>query len=371
MRARGHSSLQGTAKGNGVLAMALLALLLSRASAAQGALYSAGEKSRLIELTRQDEVARSAFAGLKEQADSALGDTPHPIATIQTEGKLAGDPVKVATQASLRDMRALSALGYAYEVTGEARYAAKARAFILAWAGTNRPMGDPIDETNLEPLLVAYDQTRDCFSPADRDKADQYLRRIIQAEWDAKQRTNNWQSHRLKIVGLAAYVLGDGALIARAIDGFRNQIAENLNPDGSSFDFIERDALHYHVYDLEPLLALAIAAHSHGLDLYDYSGSSGSSLRKSVHFLVPYCTGEKEHHEFVNSRVEFDRKRAANGEKGYVIGHLFRPEEGLRALSLAAYFDDSVDPVVTRLASGDPKDTQAWTLVLDQAARAH
>ena len=40
----------------------------------------------------------------------------------------------------------------------------------------------------------------------------------------------------------------------------KKQIAANLRPDGSSLDFHERDALHYHCYDLEPLLTLAIAA---------------------------------------------------------------------------------------------------------------
>jgi len=323
-----------------------------------------------VELTQNDAVAKAEFGALKGQADAALKDAPNPIRKIQTEGKLAGDPVKVATQSSLRDMHALWVLGYAYMITGDARYADKARTLVLAWAGTNQPTGDPIDETNLEPLIIAYDQTCRTFSSEDREKADGYLRRIIQAEWGARQVTNNWQSHRLKIVGLAAYVLGDDALVARAIRGFKEQIGANLNPDGSSYDFHERDALHYHVYDLEPLLALAIAARQHGLDLYDYSSGEGASLRRSVHFLLPFCTGEQEHHEFVHSHVEFDRERAANGEKGYQIGHLFRPEEGFKALGLAAYFDDAVDPAVARLAGQNSNLMDAWALVLARAGRA-
>jgi hypothetical protein len=354
--------------GRVVLMTAAFALLFSQRSAAQGALFTPAE-TELIRLTQENPVAKAEFTALKEEADAALRDRPNPIRKIQTEGKLAGDPDKVATQSSLKDMRKLWALGYAYEISGEGKYAGKARTFILAWSGTNRPTGDPIDETNLESLIVAYDQTRETFSPEDRTTADGYLRRVIQAEWDARQGITNWQSHRLKIVGLAAYVLRDDALVARAVKGFRDQIAANLNPDGSSYDFHERDALHYHVYDLEPLLALAIAAHSHGLDLYDYTSPEGASLRRSVHFLIPFCTGEEEHHEFVHSKIEFDRKRAANGEKGYQIGHLFRPEEGFKALALAAYFDDAVDGAVARLSSGNTNPMVAWSLVLDQAGR--
>jgi hypothetical protein len=362
---------QNVGKALAVLAAAIFAALFPQRSAAESALSTPAEKAVLIAMTQKNEVARAEFAALKKRADEALGAEPHPIVKIQTEGKLANDPVKLATQASLKDMGELSALGYVHEITGEARYAAKAQTFILAWAGTNVPTGDPIDETNLEPLIVAYDQTRGTFSPEARETADDYLRRIIQAELSARKVTNNWQSHRLKVIGLAAYVLHDEVLIAQAIQGFKDHVEENLFADGSSFDFHERDALHYHVYDLEPLLALAIAAHNNGLDLYDYTSRDGGSLRKSVHFLIPYCTGEQEHHEFVNSTVEFDRKRAANGEKGYAIGHLFTPQEGFNALGLASSLDSTVDPVVATLAVKNKNLTGAWTLVLAQATRVN
>lgn len=351
--------------------MTLLVLCAPQRTSAQEALYTPAEKARLIELTRLDPVAKAEFAALEEKAEKALADTPHPITAIQSEGKLANDPVKIATLSSLHDMGSLWALGYAYEVTGKARYADKARAFILAWAAVNLPTGDPIDETNLEALFVAYDQTRGTFPAADKDAADAYLRRVVQAEYGARKVTNNWQSHRLKVVGLAAYVLKDDTLVAQALQAYRDHVPENLLPDGSTFDFHERDALHYHVYDLEPLLALAIAAHNNGVDLYRYASKDGGSLANSVKFLIPFCTGAQEHHEFVNSKTAFDRKRAANGEKGYIIGHLFTPMEGFKALSLAATLDSSVDPVTVALSSHNTDPVLAWNLVLAQAARAN
>jgi hypothetical protein len=359
-------------KGSGSHPLRLI-LTLAVAAAAQGgagaatALYTPAEQARLVRLTRENAAAHAHLEALLRAADAALPCEPNPIRRIQTEGKLAGDPVKVATQASLGDMGRLGALGFAYFITGDARYAAKARSFILAWARTNQPTGDPIDETNLEPLIEAYDQTRDTFPAPDRAEADGYLRSLIGAEWGARQKTNNWQSHRIKVVGLSAYVLGDGPLIERAVDGFRRQLDGNLRPDGTSLDFAERDALHYHVYDLEPLLTFAIAASKHGLDFYDYAGKGGGSLRKSVMFLLPYCTGEKQHPEFVNSTVPFDRKRAQNGEKGYIIGHLFTPMEGFRALCLASYFDRAVDPEIRVLQAGNPEAAASWILVLNAA----
>jgi unsaturated rhamnogalacturonyl hydrolase len=335
----------------------------------QTALLTPPEKARLIELTRDDASAHAQASALISRADAALLHVPNPIREILTEGKLAGDPVKVATQESLKDMQDLWCLGFAYLLTGDAPYADKTRLIVLAWSRINHPTGDPIDETNLEPLIVAYDLTRATYPDADKAEADSYLRRLIKAEWGARQLATNWQSHRLKIVGLAAYVLRDEALVSKAIEGFKGQVDANLNADGSSYDFIERDALHYHVYDLEPLLALSIAAHRHGLDLYDYAGAKGGSLRKSVNFLVPYCSGEMQHHEFVNSKVRFDRERAKNGEKGYQTGHLFRAEEGLKALSLAAYFDDSFAPVLASLASRSDDPTIHWNLLIDEAAR--
>jgi hypothetical protein len=347
----------------------LALLLLATGARADQALFTPADRARLVRAISQNRGSAAEFAWLKGQADEGLSARPHPIRKIQTQHKLAGDPDKLATQRALRDMDVLFALGYAYDVTGDDRYAAQARTFILAWAKTNVPTGEPIDETNLEPLLVAYDLTRAAFPPDERAEADRYLRALIAAEWGARQLENNWQSHRLKIVGLAAYALGDQALIDRALAGFRRQIGVNLKADGSSVDFQLRDALHYHVYDLEPLLTLAIAAQKHGLDLYDYT-AGGASLRNSVRWLLPYCTGEKQHAEFVHSTVAFDRARGANGQKDYESGHLYEPKEALRTLCLAAYFDPAVNPVIARLAAGKRDPKPAWVLLLNAAGHA-
>lgn len=343
---------------------------------------SAPQRTVLARLVQTDPDARALFAGLEKTALNALADAPNPIKTIQTEGKLDRDPVKIRTRQSLQDMAKLEALGWTASVdeadgvplSGDA-HAIKAKQFILAWASVNQPTGDPIDETNLGRLFVAYDLTRPAFSPQEQQTVDNWLRRVAAEE----QRTgplgrtthkNNWHSHRLKIIGLIGYLLADTALEDLVVEGYHRQVAVNLEADGSSLDFHTRDALHYHCYDLEPLLALAICARQHGLDFFNYQAPSGASLARAVQFLVPYCVGTKTHAEFVHTNVLFDRKRAEAGQAGYRAGSLFDPHQALSTLSLAAAFDPSCG-VLERRISGHPGARFAsWQDVLDAALEA-
>jgi len=64
---------------------------------------------------------------------------------------------------------------------------------------------------------------------------------------------NNWQSHRVKLITLSAFALNDPRVISSAQRALQTQLDYNLRTDGSTVDFEQRDALHYVVYDLEPL----------------------------------------------------------------------------------------------------------------------
>jgi hypothetical protein len=341
---------------------------------------SDAQKVKLAELVKSDPDAKRRFEELKRQADGALSDHPNPIAEILSEGKLPRDPERIRTLESLKDMRTLYALGFAYAVTGEAPYAGKARQFLAAWAKVNHSRGDPIDDTNLESAIVAYDLVRSTCPEAERKAIDHWLLHSAEAEVEsaAKHPTstkNNWQSHRLKIVGLVGLLLEDKKLIDYAARGFREHVDRNLEPDGSSLDFHERDALHYHCYDLEPMLTLAIAFDQAGNHLYSHKSPKGASLAKSVQFLVPYCEGHKTHAEWVHSKVAFDRKRAEAGDAHYKAGTPFDPKSGRHTLELAAYFDPSLNKLVERLSAekGDRARQEnaypTWRMVLNAVQR--
>jgi hypothetical protein len=306
-------------------------------------------------------------------ADQALTEDPHPIDTIRTEGLLQGDPKKTATQQALRDMRKMYALALVYKVSADMKYLSVLERYLTEWATTDRPRGDPIDDTNLDPVIEAYDMVKADLPPATEQFVRDWLKATAEVELSAPFNRsnratshNNWHSHRLKIVGEIAFAIGDTALQGYTVRGIKEQIAGNLNADGSSSDFMTRDALHYHVYDLEPLLKLAIVLkRATGADYYNYVAPGGSSIKKSVDWLLPYLNGEKTHGEFVNSTVEFDRQRARNGEAAYKAGTLFDPRNGIATLLLAAYFDPGVMPLARKL-SGTEDAYPGWQAMLNK-----
>jgi hypothetical protein len=304
------------------------------------------EMQTLKELAVKNDTIKNILDDFKIRAEKAMDEEPNPIEKIDSEGLLAGNPLKVATLKAVEDVSKVYALAIAYRLTDRSKYLKKATDFLLAWAKTNKANGNPINETKLEDLIVGYDFIRESIENENRDLIDAWLKTIADAEVNSKYAEpkrgtskNNWNSHRIKIVTLIAYTIHDKNYEDFIKSELEAQIAKNLNPDGSSIDFEDRDALHYHIYDLEPLLQTVIAINrATGENYYTYKSVSGSSIEKSVKFLAPFVSGEKTHIEFLNSKTAFDKARAANNEKGYQPAN-FKPSTGIYALSLAAYFD--------------------------------
>ena len=144
------------------------------------------------------------------------------------------------------------------------------------------------------------------------------------------------------------------------------QIEVNLYADGSGYDFKVRDALHYHVYTLEPLITAAIVIYrATGKDFFNYVSTTGSSIKKAADFFIPFVTGEKTHAEFVNSQIAFDKARSKNGEKTFQTGALFNARQGLHVMALAAYFNTAYANILQKAdsTSDGPLD---WQLVLNR-----
>jgi hypothetical protein len=343
----------------------LLFLLLAFTATRTSAQYVGFNNKEIRKL--KDQENEPAYQAMAAVANQALDETPNPIDTIRTEGLLAGNPKKTATQAALKDMNKVYALALAYRVQGDNKYLKKATQYLLAWANANHPNGDPIDDTNLDRCIEAFDMVKHKLSEDDYRTIAGWLQLTAQAELKGRHYRperpgfyNNWHSHRLKIVGEIAFATGDTALQGYTIRELKTQLEKNLKPDGSSVDFALRDALHYHVYDLEPLLKLIIVLQrATGVDYYAYSTPSGASIKRSVDWLLPYLDGQKTHPEFVNSTVDFDRKRAQNNEAAYKAGSLFEPRNGIQTLYLAAWFDPSLLPLAQQLGTKEGQ-TASW-----------
>jgi hypothetical protein len=306
--------------------------------------------------------APNASAGrVLAAAEKHLGDTPHPLAHVHTEGTLPHQGIRDESIAAERDWPLMRQAALAWRLSADARYLKQVDSYLLAWVGTYRPDFNPIDETNLDGLIEAYVLTSAGLPASTRDATRGWLRALgegyiqrISAFHDPKPgtATNNWQSHRVKLVTLAAAALGDQAMLKTARGLFERQVADNIRPDGEVIDFAERDALHYVVYDLQPLVAAALAAKPFGGDWLHYASPEGASLAKALDWLRPYAMGGKTHEEFVHTHVKFDRDREQAGEKGY--SGTWDPKSAASLYWLAAALDPDYLPVARQLSAEPP-----------------
>lgn len=298
-----------------------------------------------------DSVARSihdkantpAAQATLASATAYLNRSPNAVTVLQIAGRLPHDPAYDQSVQAALDLPAMTDLALAYRLTGDRKYLDAAIRFIKAWASTYRTGLDPIDDQDFYYFFVANDLVNSDLPPDVKALTKNFSEQLAQAyltevekapppgspEADPNNpiykgphkpdptRINNFQSHRLKLGTLAAFTAGDSGLIERAHGAYERQLTINIRPDGSVIDFLDRDALHYVVYDLEPLLLVTLAAHSHGQDWYGHKSMTGSSLDTAVNWLVPYAEGEKTHEEFANSHVPFDQARAKAGVKGF------------------------------------------------------
>ena len=352
----------------------LLALLLSSICNAQYVGLNISEINQLRELIKTDSIVAKQFDIHNKKAIAALNDIPNPRDTIVSQGHLRSDPNKTASILSMQDYNKIYALSLLYKVKGTKEYFDKAVVFLKAWATVNHPTGHPINDTKLDRLLEAYDMLRPEINKTDKQLIDSWLILIAENELLRHQKGksstfSNWHSHRLKVVGEIGYILDNKPYINYAVNGLLLQIDTNLNNDGTSFDFLERDALHYHAYDLEPMLCLAIIIkRATGIDYFNYTSPKGASIKNSVDWFVPYLTKEKTHAEYVNTKIKFDVDRANNKEKGFTIGKNFEPQQGLYTLSLAAWFDYNYMRIIEKIKKSET-DISDWQIVLNKVIK--
>ncbi len=359
-----------------ILLIFVLAVTTIKASA-QYVSLSDDEFTKLKTLINNDVAAKAAYEPFKNQANKALTETPDPIERITSEGKLAGDPDKIKSLIAVEDGDKIYALALAYKIDNNRVCLDKVAEYLQAWAKVNRSTGDPIDETKLESLVTGYDMVRNDVSADVRKHVDSWLRDIADGELNSKYSVpgkgtanNNWNSHRIKVITMIAYTLHNEAYSKIIQQLLTRQIAINLYADGSGYDFEERDALHYHIYTLEPLITAAtIIYRATGKDYFNYESEKGSSIKKSIDFLVPFVTGEKTHGEFLNSKTPFDRARAKNNEKDYQPGAKFKPLSGVHVLEQAAYFNPKYFAVVQQVASAGGNHNNDWELILNKVRK--
>jgi hypothetical protein len=298
------------------------------------------------------------------RARAALSRPPGAIPQLHTEGTLPGKGIREISLKAKQDQPIMLDLAMAWRLTGDRAFRDQVGRYLDDWARVYQLSFNPIDETGFDRMAMACDLVEADLPRATRNRLDDFWRRMAIGYLDAmdagpKNAGTNWQSHRIKLATMAAFRTGDAGLIARARDAYRKQVASNLRPDGSTFDFEERDALHYVTYDLEPLAMAALTAKMHGEDWYGWTAPDGASLPKSLDWLVPYAQGTKTHIEFVNSKIQFDRDRAGAGQDEYAP-HPWKPGAALDLYCIASLLDPRFGALSDTLAAQSKRGPEAW-----------
>lgn len=312
------------------------------------------ERAHLRERMRTDPDFWQAMRPAMLEADAILPKAPRPVQEIVYEGLVSNDPRRVHCVINhLRDMDDVAALIHAWYLSGQDVYARKIREYLLAWATTFVPTGNAINENKLAPLMHAWSLHREShYGSAERDLVDAWFTGIMEKELEAARdphkRQGNWHTKRLRMAAFLGRAMRRPEWTQYARDGVKEFVENSLYPDGTSYDFERRDTLLYHMSALKPIFDVVRTLGEP--DLYYWESPVGSSIKKSVDFVVPFATGERTRREWVNSEVDLDRRRAESGLDKYEIGKLFDPQDAIEFLDMAESFDPSL---AERLNEGD------------------
>ena len=146
--------------------------------------------------------------------------------------------------------------------------------------------------------------------------------------------------------------------------------------DGRTFDFMQRDALHYHIAAVQPLLEVML----YTPDLVDQHVRA--AILSGLEFLRPFFLGQQEHTEFAQTSISFDRERRDDGKpqfrdapwdpaRGRVLLRLARAEFPEIRDWTEQIVDHGYDPRTKLLAAiyGEPQRRAEWPRPLFSPAR--
>jgi hypothetical protein len=326
-----------------VLAVSMACFLQTAACSAPGKVEPQSSSwAPAVETVGHLSLSADEGASLLRAATVALERSPDPLPVVHVEGTLPTLPAYQRALQARKDWGSIAVLASAYAMNREARYLDGYSRYLAVWLDVYRISGNPIDETALGDWLLAYRSAGLALPPDLAQRMRQFacdlaVRYTQPQPASRKTSTNNWQSHRVKLAVMGAHICGKAALIAEAEAVFAAQIRDNLLPSGETVDFAERDAIHYGVYSVEPLLEAALFARLQGRPLFATTGPKGQSISRTLDWLAPYARGDKTHEEFVHSQVRFDAERAAAGVPGFAGP--FLPKKAQWCYWLAAQLD--------------------------------
>jgi hypothetical protein len=281
-----------------------------------------------------------------------------------SEGRLPKDREKIATDLNrghLEILMNLAVCGHWLDGEVGERCRTTALPFLKKWLSTFHPQGNPIDNAPTLKLLWSLDLLRPYLDNKAEARALVLLREYITKGDDfyarlpsqSKTHINNWRTWNLVFRVTASVLLQDSKEIQKSKELMAVHLTRNLvappgwKPDPEcannfgeknygGFDFRHRDALHYHLYNLEGLASLVILAPQM------FSADGTSAILEAAQFIRPYFLGEKKRVDFICSTVEFDQVRGREGVPGFT-GKRWDPKDARRTLRWMRFrFRDSL-----------------------------
>jgi len=264
-------------------------------------------------------------AEVLEEANKALQEPPAPVETLHSSGvSNKDDPSFQATRKAFGDADKCALLAMAYRLSDQSKYLAGAKRYILAWAQVNKPTGEPIDETRLDGFLWGIDLVRSEFTADEEHQVDAWLERWLAAKrsfsFGRISDTNNHKTHALKILVMLDKLLNRSAAYEVDLGDVKKQLDANLLPNGESIDYQQRDAMHYHIYDLEAWNEIALV-----------TGCCVDRIDRAFAFFDNTLKNDPGHVEFAKTTAPIDQRRAAAGFD-YAQAKNFDVHEAARAI---------------------------------------
>jgi len=254
--------------------------------------------------------AKAAFAKVKSGADAIFD----PAYAIPDEG--GGHYHDVSGKSGSVDVasthyalaQATQYCGIMYQVTGEKKYADKAKEILLGYAkkylnypmrdkygnvttrqvaNSSRALAQPMNESRwIVYLSAGMDLIWDTLSKDERDNIEiNLLRPAANLIMINNEKGHNHQTWCNAGVGAVGFLLQDPKYVKYAIygtdHGFLYQMRASVNPDGMWYE----GSGHYHFLTMEPLTMLSEAAFNNGINLYDTKTVEGRNYQNM--FLLP------------------------------------------------------------------------------------
>jgi hypothetical protein len=251
-------------------------------------------------------------------------DTANKLPYIRKDGQVNPEVnTEMFDKTSLGKMSSsVQALGLAYYLTGQEKYAAHAAKILRTWfldpatrmnpnlkfgqsvpgASEGRKEGiiETITFTNLleaTALLKGAPQWTENDMKELRKWFADFSKWLIEndigkAEGIAKNNHGTWYD-----VQIVYYALFSGQTdLAKQVlqERTMKRIAAQITPEGQMPEETSRaSSLHYSLYNLRGFATLAIMGRRVGVDLWNYQTADGRGIRKSFEYLFPYLEGNK------------------------------------------------------------------------------